>query len=254
LDALFPGGLPHWPQLRVISCWSDGPAAPAAADLAARFPKATLQPKGLLSTEGVVSIPVDGAWPLAIRSHYLEFEQPDGTVVPAHRLEDHGCYRPVLTTGGGLWRYRTGDLVRVEGFVKRTASIRFVGRADSVSDLRGEKLSEAFVGEAIEQLGLRHFALLTPNDAGYTLFTESPQADTLAARLDALLMRNPHYAWARQLGQLDPVQGRQVPRGAAARVLARDTAEDRAAPKPRCLDTRPDWPRWLGVSTAGVRA
>src|SRR5262245_4746211 len=49
-----------WPRLRVVSCWADAQSAWPAADLATRLPGVTIQPKGLLATEGVVSIPYRG--------------------------------------------------------------------------------------------------------------------------------------------------------------------------------------------------
>src|SRR5439155_17517284 len=57
-----------WPMLSVISCWADGHAAAAASALSAAMPGVMIQPKGLLATEGVISIPFDGEFPLAIRS------------------------------------------------------------------------------------------------------------------------------------------------------------------------------------------
>jgi GH3 auxin-responsive promoter len=245
LQALFADDLPRWPRLALISCWADGPAAVAADELAHRFRGVAFQPKGLLSTEGVISIPLHGGWPLAVRSHFLEFEQDDGTVVRAHQLDRGGLYRPLLTTGGGLWRYRTGDRVRVEGFLERTPSVRFVGRADVVCDVCGEKLAEDFVAQCLSRAGHHGFALLAPSESGYDLFTERGDATLFAECVERELHANPHYAWARQLGQLRALRGIQVELGATARIIRRDQREGKPHTKPRWLDPRPDWREWL---------
>lgn len=75
-----------WPKLQVVSCWGDGPARAGAAALASRIPWARLQPKGLMATEGIVTIPFRGLHPMAIRSHFFEFMAPDGSARLAHEL------------------------------------------------------------------------------------------------------------------------------------------------------------------------
>src|SRR5690606_7455774 len=64
-----------WPWLRMVSCWADGNCAAAASELGLLFPHAEVCGKGLLATEGFVSLPwqVSGASALAVRSHFLEF-------------------------------------------------------------------------------------------------------------------------------------------------------------------------------------
>ncbi len=64
-----------WPNLKVLSCWADGWSAHSLPALAERFPQAAIQPKGLLATEGVVSIPIGraGHRAAAVTSHFLEF-------------------------------------------------------------------------------------------------------------------------------------------------------------------------------------
>src|SRR5687768_2319775 len=138
-----------WPNLKLISCWGDGHAEMGMRDLACRFPGVTLQAKGLLATEGCVSLPLGDKHPLAITSHFFEFVDASGKVRLADELEPGAVYEVVLTTGGGLWRYKLGDQVRVNGFVSRTPSVQFVGRAGQISDLCGEKLSEAFVADCL---------------------------------------------------------------------------------------------------------
>jgi GH3 auxin-responsive promoter len=68
-----------WPRLDTISCWMDGASAPFAAALKAVFPRVRFQPKGLMLTEGAVTLPFgDGPGaPLALESGFFEFVDGD---------------------------------------------------------------------------------------------------------------------------------------------------------------------------------
>jgi len=204
-----------WPRLKLISCWGDGSAGFAAAGLRELFPNVMLQPKGLLATEAFVTIPFAGLQPVAVRSHFFEFVDDAGAVHRVHELRAGQTYEVIVTTAGGLWRYRLRDSVRVTGFIGQTPALQFLGRNGNVSDLFGEKLSEAFVTETIQQtLALSdtplNFVLLAPDkDASgcrYTLYIEGKPLGHLAESLDCALRRNPHYAYCRDLGQLRPVR------------------------------------------------
>lgn len=197
----------------VISCWDQAAARPYAEELRRRFPRARLQGKGLLATEGVVSIPLEGlAWPvLAVDSGYYEFVDDRGRSYEAPDLQPGADYELLMTTAGGLYRYAIGDCVRVRGYAGEAPLLEFTGRAAAL-DLCGEKLTEAFVNGALAPLGLR-FALLAPRangHAGYALVVDAQEvaadeAARLAARADAALCANPQYAHARGLGQLAPL-------------------------------------------------
>ena len=102
------------------------------------------------------------------------------------------------------------------GFVGRTPTIRFLGKADQVCDRFGEKLHAGHAAAAIEALR-RAFALpeglafLAPDDAGpapcYTLYLGAPAVPPgLAERLEALLAESFHYAHCVRLGQLGPAR------------------------------------------------
>lgn len=201
-----------WPHLRVISCWTEAGSANSAAELGRRFPQARIQPKGLLSTEGIVSIPFQGASVLAYRSHFVELRSVEtGHVVPAAEAPA-GRYDVILTTGGGLHRYATDDLVDVTGFVESCPILRFVGRASHVSDHFGEKLHEVFVRERLEQVLVAidvRFATLAFDADRYVLVVDSDASDATleqaAGRLDVLLRESFHYDYCRKLGQLAPI-------------------------------------------------
>ena len=201
-----------WPQLALISCWTSAASAPMKSEVEQRFPGVVIQGKGLLATEGVVSIPIEKyhAPVAAVTSHFLEFfDEHSGECRLVAELDEGREYSVVLTTGGGLWRYRLGDRVRVLGFAERTPLLEFVGKEDCVSDLRGEKLNAVFVANTLAEFEccrIASFAMLAPSAAGtphYTLFLESGDCQLdLALRLDQKLQANPHYAYCRRIGQL----------------------------------------------------
>jgi hypothetical protein len=214
-----------WPKLRLISCWGDGPARSYAFELATRVPGIALEPKGLLATEGIVTIPFGGRHPIAVRSHFFEFLTPTGRPMLTHQLERGVEYSVVLTTGGGLYRYHLADRVTVDGFVDRTPSLAFVGKDDRISDMFGEKLSDGFVATVLDKLfapALRRprFAMLAPNETPsgvcYTLFIggDAGPLTGLESALEAELRRNPHYAWCVDAGQLGPARVVVVGHGA----------------------------------------
>ena len=205
-----------WPELAVVSCWADGPAGLPASHLARVLQGVTVQPKGLIATEGIVTIPFGGLHPLAIRSHFFEMIGPDGHCRLPHELDQGVEYAPLITTAGGLYRYRLGDRVVVDGWIERTPSLRFVGRGDRVSDRCGEKLSDGFVTGVLAKIFERsvapRFAMVaperTPDGIAYTLLIEpaGPMSPDLAAVLERELRSNPHYAWCVDLGQLRPAR------------------------------------------------
>jgi GH3 auxin-responsive promoter len=222
-----------WPKLKTISCWADASAKLAIPGLRQVFDNVEIQGKGLLATEGVVSIPLTekrGA-ALAVTSHFYEFVGRKGDHPKlAHELERGGQYAVLLTTGGGLWRYELGDIVRVTGFVEKTPLLEFMGKQDGVSDLCGEKLNAVFVGEVLSQLqdqGIWSgpFAMLAPVrdiPVRYTLFLEGDfSPDGLIVLLDQKLRENPHFDYCRRLGQLGGPRVFHIQRGAQATYLHR---------------------------------
>ncbi|MBB3332294.1 antitoxin (DNA-binding transcriptional repressor) of toxin-antitoxin stability system [Halomonas campaniensis] len=246
-----------WTGLRLVSAWADARAAEPAAELAERLPGVAFQAKGLLATEAVISLPFAGRHPLAVTSHFVEFLDDTGRARQAHEVTPGERYRPLVTTGGGLYRFDLGDLIEVTGRLGATPTLRFLGRDDRASDLCGEKLSDAFVQGVLDRLlatarGVR-FAMLAPDPRpdgrpGYTLFleAETPPTDG-AARLELGLADNPHYAHARWLGQLAPAALQPV-RGAQRAYLQAPQHRGRLGEiKPAALDARPGWRAVLTV-------
>jgi hypothetical protein len=217
-----------------------------------------MQPKGLLATEAMVSLPWLGASGsvLALTSHFLEFIDERGDLFFAHELRDGVCYEVVVTTAGGLYRYQLHDQVEVVGRVAATPCIRFMGKTDRVSDWFGEKLNEQFVAQALDALWARHaitptFALVAPAQMdgafAYTLYLETEEigaTQEMAQALDGLLRANFHYDYCRRLGQLLPCRVRVVYGGSATYLAVCQTRGMKLGNiKPAVLDRETEWER-----------
>lgn len=197
-----------WPRLQLISCWDEGQAAAIAAELRARFPGVRVQGKGLLATEAAMTVPIEGVGALPLyQDIYFEF-LADGAVHLLHQLSAGETYEVVITNPAGLVRYRTGDQVRVTGHHGVAPILSFVGRTGQVSDLVGEKLSEAFVGEALTPLVPSGRFVVVPATGHYMLLSETAVD---AASADTALAAAHHYRLARAQGQLGPVEVRIIP-------------------------------------------
>lgn len=246
-----------WPSLQVISCWTDAWAAESVPGLRRFFPRTPLQGKGLLATEGVVSFPLWGqpAPVAAVTSHLLEFEALEDEGRPARfvdELREGAAYSPILTTRGGLVRYRLPDVVRCVGFWRALPLLRFEGRLDKTSDLRGEKLSSVVVESVLRETLRRvpvQFVLLAPSlepTPRYVLFLESDVDDVTARRVaesvERGLMNEYHYRYCRELGQLERVTLVRV-KNARPKWLAAMQARGMKLGdiKPAAFDTSTGW-------------
>jgi hypothetical protein len=251
-----------WPRLRLLSCWADATAAAAASQVAALFPQARVQAKGVIATEGFVSMPLrdrEGS-ALAVRSHFFELAPVDShgdvderSPLLAHELEAGQRYAVILTTAGGLYRYRLNDVVEVIGHERECPLIRFTGRHGYVSDWFGEKLHEAHVAAVLRDafVSVRPaFAMLACDrdlsPPAYVLYVDSEAGDEtlvgLADRIDRMLRANFHYDYARLLGQLGAVRIFRASRGAQTYLAAAIAAGQRAGDvKPLALDRRDGW-------------
>jgi hypothetical protein len=250
-----------WPSLKLVSCWADGPSLAPANHLRQYLGAIEIQPKGLLATEAVVTVPLISlpAPALAIRSNFFEFlpAEPNAAGVDAPLLADElvegACYQVVVTNPGGLYRYRSQDEVEVAGFFNKTPLLRFVGKTDEISDLVGEKLSAAHVEMAlrsafrelrispsfsqlrVERSSTRRYVLqvaLTVPSCNRAIQAQ------LCETVERGLCSNPGYRYARALGQLAPLSIELLDRRQADSIDKRRT-DDRIAAGQRLGDIKP---------------
>ncbi|MEQ5118391.1 GH3 family domain-containing protein [Morganella morganii] len=198
-----------WPQLALISCWDQAASASPAQALMMRFPGVTLQGKGLLSTEAVITVPSDCGDPqLSADSNFYEFRRDNGQIYLADELLPGETYSVIVTTNSGLYRYQTDDLVLCTGHTPEgLPQLRFCGREGICSDLVGEKLTEPFVCAGLPPS--QDFAVLAADEQGYVLLLSDTSAETQAQvyceEMERYLCTNPQYHYARRIGQLKPL-------------------------------------------------
>jgi hypothetical protein len=77
----------------------------------------------------------------------------------------------------------------------------------------GEKLAEAFVAACVTGMdGSPILAPVAAADRHYVLLHDaSPPSPDLLTRIESRLAGNPHYAYARRIGQLGPLRARRCP-------------------------------------------
>lgn len=206
-----------WPDLAMISSWDTSSSSLWAKDLKRLFPKATFLGKGLWATEGVVTIPFDGKYPLAVNSHFYEFKDLDtDKVYPAWGLKLGQVVTPLLTTGSGFLRYALPDRLKVIDFIDDCPCFIFLGRKGGV-DLVGEKLSPEIAIDIIKQVSNRFnvralslFGVTREGSdfekPGYILLCEGDHTahaeEAIGNYTEKILLESFHYKLARDIGQL----------------------------------------------------
>ena len=246
-----------WPKLRLVSCWGDASSEPYFRELARQCPQAVFQRKGLLATEGVVTVPdSQGDARLCLNSGFYEFLDRGGNSLLAEELRAGDSYQLVITTAGGLYRYSTGDQVECteEADNEQAPALRFLGRAGVSSDLVGEKLTDSFVSQCLS--AVTGFGMLVPAPRQATRPTYllllgdevTDDAGAIAERVEQLLKENPHYAYARRIGQLGALEVRHVSSPLERYMSWAQRCNTRLGDiKPSSLRTEPEFALHMGV-------
>jgi hypothetical protein len=199
-----------WKHMTLISCWAGPNHQSWVSQIQSIFPRAYIQPKGLIATEGITAIPLGTTSDVTtVRSHFYEFEATEtNSIIPLWKIEKGKQYHLILTTGGGLYRYATNDIVQVCGFIRQTPRLKFLTRNNITSDIVGEKISLAQAQNICQRIPTAFkFAMIAPEPIGdifrYTLYLDSDTQTNVAEYLENELCRNYHYRHARNLGQLE---------------------------------------------------
>jgi hypothetical protein len=206
-----------WPRMSLVSSWDTAASKIWADELKKLFPDAQFLAKGLWSTEGVVTIPYLGKYPLAVNSHFYEFIDLDsGRILPPWGLKKGQIVRPLLTTGSGFFRYDLNDQVIVKDFLGNCPCLEFLGRMECV-DMIGEKLSPDIAVDVIkktsDRFNIKPLTLIaTPGNGTtgekprYNLICETPKDTRLEIKVasfaSGLLDESFHYKLASEIGQL----------------------------------------------------
>ena len=201
-----------WSKLEIISSWDTASAKHWARILQEEIADVYFEGKGLWATEGVVTIPLNGYYPLTYQSHFYEFlNLENDEILPAWELKQGQVVSPILTTGSGLKRYIIDDELKVKSFYLGIPCFEFLGRKMTV-DLVGEKIDQTVAQKVIDQfkhsnylpislIGIEQSTLKKPH---YVLLSEgNTEGIPEVKQVDDILKQNFHYELARNLGQLD---------------------------------------------------
>ncbi|RZU35398.1 GH3 auxin-responsive promoter [Fluviicoccus keumensis] len=209
-----------WPDLALVSAWDTADASPWAEQLRQRLPQSGFEGKGLWATEGVVTIPVDGHYPLAYQSHVYEFEDlQSGRILAPWELREGDEVSPILSGGNGLLRYQLDDRMVVSEMWGGVPCFTFLGRRNGV-DLVGEKMSPDAARAALQGVashhGLEPVTLLAMDGQGrgksayIAIFSQAGRTlepifqEQVGRDVEEALKGHFHYALARDLQQLQP--------------------------------------------------
>lgn len=214
-----------WPKLGLVSSWDTAGSKQWAAALQEKIPFSQFEGKGLWATEGVVTIPYDGKYPLAYQSHFYEFEYlsgpKQGQVIPSWQLQLGDQVSPIITSGNGLLRYSLDDCLVVTDFFNQVPCFEFQGRRFGV-DLVGEKLAPEVAQQVLQQLSQESFQAISllaidtqqQGKPFYCVLFEGQVPDHFDPQtIDQWLRQHFHYELARDLEQLDAPQWRCVENG-----------------------------------------
>jgi len=226
-----------WPALAGVVTWTGGSCALAADAVRQALPAgARVIEAGYVASEfrGTVVVDVDRSLALPVlRDVFFEFVPTDawdaGTrdTLLLHELEEGGDYQLIVTTRGGLFRYFINDIVRAGPRIGRTPTLSFVRKGRGVTSITGEKLTEAQVNAALQQVAGRfslaigfHLFLADENQAVYRALVEAEggvDVRELGGMLDHELKRlNIEYASKRGSGRLKPLEAVVLRPGAGA--------------------------------------
>lgn len=194
LDAM-PNAPACWPRLKLISCWAHGPARRHAQELQQRLqathPAICIQPKGLLATEGVMTVPWHSpcdltaamssahcsytpeqcspanarhqvTMPSPMPVHcipaphgFIELLHNDVCCLP-HEAQPGQTYEVILTTASGLYRYRTGDHVLCTSQLQRLPHQAQQAQVPDLVFVGRDGLHSDLVGEKLTEAFVAH--------------------------------------------------------------------------------------------------
>jgi hypothetical protein len=147
-----------WPQLRLLSCWKGGTMPLYLRRLPEAYGDIPVRDLGYMASEGRGATPLvnsGAAGVLNVTSHFFEFlpeEQRDDAnpeFLTADQLVSNREYYIYFTTSAGLYRYDINDVVRVVDYYRNTPVIQFVRKGQGMTNITGEKLTEAQVTGAL---------------------------------------------------------------------------------------------------------
>ena len=228
-----------WPQLSAITTWTKA----SCQCLISKVKRLTnrcvpILDLGYISTEFrgniMISYEEDLGLPL-VEDHFYEFVKPQDwenrkcpLSIPVKMIDEvveGESYYVVVTNQHGLYRYFINDLVIIGPRYEKTPSLHFLRKGSGMMNLKGEKLSESQICQAVrqvaDQLGLQvHFfvMLACQKQLRYELLLECDEMwsePQFASLLDSALQAlNIEFQAKRQSKRLEAIEVSTLTRGA----------------------------------------
>ncbi len=151
----------YWPNLKLIHCWANGNTGLVVPKLRDWYkPETPVLDFGYISSEILsadIVVPENNGSILAVKSGFYEFmpfedeDKKEKRFLMAHELEKGHRYYIYVTTFSGLYRYDMNDVIEVIDFFNTAPVIKFLFKGKGITNMQGEKLSEAQFIEAMER-------------------------------------------------------------------------------------------------------
>lgn len=173
----------------VISCWKHGFAKEEVKKLQMMLPFATIVPKGLFLTEGLITNPViqkNKVKFIESKKNFIEYLNLETKkTYLLKELEEETKYEVILTNNNGLYRYNTHDIITL-----KNKSIEFISRSNLNNDFAGEKISEEFLSNS----NFNFFMYPEVKNKEYIIFID--KEENIENELIQYLNLNPHWVLA----------------------------------------------------------
>ena len=223
-----------WPRLRGVLCWQGGSCGYALHSLKNLLPdRCKAYEFGYQSSEFRGSINIDPTVNLCLptlQDNYFEFakvaewEDNSPEFLGLDELELGENYYVFVTTRDGLYRYHINDIVQATHRVNATPTIQFVQKGKGVTNITGEKLTEAQILESMRRLRFilgddPPFFVVLADEANskYLLCMETDAdfdiADVLSHFDQSLAEQNIEYESKRKSDRLRPPELIRLPIG-----------------------------------------
>ena len=229
-----------WPNLRGVVTWTGGSCGIALGSLSPLLPADTaIIEWGYSASEFRGTINIDAKHNTCLptlTNTFFEFmerqkrETGGKDFLGLDELQEGHEYYVFITTIDGLYRYDINDIVRVNGRVFETPALEFVQKGKGVTNITGEKLTEAQVIQAVvsvlSEYGISpmFFIMLAwEESAVYRLFIELDDESSLpgvAMEMEIeykLYSSNIEYEAKRKSGRLAPLRIRYLKNGTGDR-------------------------------------
>ena len=227
-----------WPNLRGVVTWTGGSCGIALGSLSPLLPaNVAIIEWGYSASEFRGTINIDAkhntCLPTLITTFFEFMERQEretggGDFLGLDELQEGHEYYVFITTIDGLYRYDINDIVRVNGRVFETPALEFVQKGKGVTNITGEKLTEAQVIQAVMSVlsdygisPMFFIMLACEESAVYRLFIELNGVSSLPGLAmeieNTLYSVNIEYEAKRKSGRLAPLGIRYLKNGTGDR-------------------------------------